>query len=547
MTRPRSTERRDRGATLPIVALLLPVLILMTAFAVDLGHQRSSRRTMQARADIIALDLVRLTGSKSWNGIISDPGYWTYVYASAARNEIDPSKLTAIVWGQWSLSTGFQPCTVPANCTGVAGSIPTAVKVTATETIAYSFHPGTGTTTRSATAATDAIAGFQVGSKLLTVDTAQSVLLNNLMLQALGGNPALTAVGYQGLLNTTIPLGPLAAGLGVGTPDQLATSTVNAKQFYLVAAQVMQNQGNSAAFTALNSISSATNSTMTLDMGKLMKVDQGGSAAAANASVDLWSLFTGSVFAVDGTNTLSIPSATLAVPGATTTISLTVTQKPRFTFGHVGAQISTEQATIGLTTTLTNIGLSVVGLTGARVSGTIPLSLGLAGATGTLTAIDCGLPGITVGLTPQPLTVTTSANLTISANVLLLGNVPVATAIVPNSSVGVAGTSSGASFLYPTEFLPQVGTGTMKSAPTDSLTLPGPLTLAGGNITALGLIPIDAGLLATALNTTVINPVTTALNGVVFPSYLNKLLGIDIGGGDLGALDMKCDAVKLVD
>ncbi|MGH9275543.1 MAG: pilus assembly protein TadG-related protein, partial [Acidimicrobiales bacterium] len=51
---------RDRGATLPIVALILPVLIIMTAFAVDLGRQRSSRRTMQARADIVALDMVRL-------------------------------------------------------------------------------------------------------------------------------------------------------------------------------------------------------------------------------------------------------------------------------------------------------------------------------------------------------------------------------------------------------------------------------------------------------------------------------------------------------
>jgi hypothetical protein len=30
-----TSEARDRGATLPIVAILLPVLILMTAFAAD--------------------------------------------------------------------------------------------------------------------------------------------------------------------------------------------------------------------------------------------------------------------------------------------------------------------------------------------------------------------------------------------------------------------------------------------------------------------------------------------------------------------------------
>jgi hypothetical protein len=357
----------------------------------------------------------------------------------------------------------------------------------------------------------------------------------------------LTAVGYQGLLNTTIPLGPLSTGLSLASPDELADATVNAKQFYLAAAQVMQNQGNTAAANALNVIGASTNNSLMLDMGKLMKVEQGGNEAAANASVDLYSLVTGSVFAINGTNAISIPSLTIGVAGASTTISLSVIEKPRFNFGHEGITVTTEQATLGLTTTLTNIGLSVLGLTGAKVSGTIPLSLSLAGATGTLTDIDCGRPGITVGLTPQPLTVTGGVDLTVSANVILLGTVPVAKATVPVSSpITVTGTSGGASFLYPSEFMPQVGTGGMKASPTNSLTLPGPLTLSSGKITLLGVVPLlDAGVLATALNTTVINPVTTAVSGVI-TTQLNQLLGIDIGGADIGALNMECESVKLV-
>src|SRR3546814_9745258 len=42
----------------------MPVLILMTSFAVDLGRQRALRRDLQAAADVVSLDLVR---------IISDP------------------------------------------------------------------------------------------------------------------------------------------------------------------------------------------------------------------------------------------------------------------------------------------------------------------------------------------------------------------------------------------------------------------------------------------------------------------------------------------
>ncbi len=63
----RVALRGDRGAVLPLVAIVLPVLILLTAFAVDLGRQRASRRTMQARADVIALDLARLMDGRIKN------------------------------------------------------------------------------------------------------------------------------------------------------------------------------------------------------------------------------------------------------------------------------------------------------------------------------------------------------------------------------------------------------------------------------------------------------------------------------------------------
>ena len=61
----RTRWATDRGATLPILAVTLPVLILMTAFAVDLGRQRMDRRTMQARADVVSLDLLRLADGRT--------------------------------------------------------------------------------------------------------------------------------------------------------------------------------------------------------------------------------------------------------------------------------------------------------------------------------------------------------------------------------------------------------------------------------------------------------------------------------------------------
>ena len=87
----------------------------------------------------------------------------------------------------------------------------------------------------------------------------------------------------------------------------------------------------------------------------------------------------------------------------------------------------------------------------------------------------------------------------------------------------------------------------MKPAPTTSFTLPGPLTLVpGSSVTGLGVIPVPLPALATALNRTVIDPISTALTAVV-ANQLNSLLGLNISGADIGALDMLCNGARLVD
>jgi uncharacterized membrane protein len=534
-------SRRDRGATIPIVALLLPVLILMVAFAIDLGIQRSNRRTMQARADIVALDLVRLADGRTEAEILnplSIPSYLTLLNGSADRNEVPVSALT-VDYGFWNGVT-FTPA--------LDTDVPNAVQVVAQQDQDYFFQPGSGHVTRTAVATVNEIAGFQVGSKLLSIDSTQSVLLNSLFNQTLGGALNLNALSYQGLIGANISLAQLAAELGFASPDELADATVGAGDFYLAAARVMENQGNLAAATVLETIATQTSSNTTLPVGDLIEVEQGGEDAVANASVDLFSLLTGSIFAIDGTSTLSIPDLTLALPGATSTITLNVTERPRIMFGRVGASVTTQQASIGIDTTLNDFGINVAGLAGVTVSGTIPMAITVAGATGTLTSIACQRPGIDVGLTPNPVSITAGIDLDISANVVLLGNVPIASATIAfTTPVGVTGTSTGASFLYSSEFLPLVGTGTMKPAPTTSFTLPGPLTLVpGSSLTGLGVIPVPLPALATELNRTVIDPISTALSAVV-ANQLNSLLGLNISGADIGALDMLCNGARLVD
>ena len=73
MSRPASSpgscgarERDERGATALIVALLMSlVLLIVSAFAIDLGMQRAGRRDMQALADLVALDMGRLIDGRT--------------------------------------------------------------------------------------------------------------------------------------------------------------------------------------------------------------------------------------------------------------------------------------------------------------------------------------------------------------------------------------------------------------------------------------------------------------------------------------------------
>ena len=55
----RRRRHDERGAILPLTALIMVIVVGFTAFATDLGVQRVAARDMQAVADVAALDAAR--------------------------------------------------------------------------------------------------------------------------------------------------------------------------------------------------------------------------------------------------------------------------------------------------------------------------------------------------------------------------------------------------------------------------------------------------------------------------------------------------------
>lgn len=87
----RKAPRRERGQVLMMAALMLPVLLGMTAMAVDVGRYADNRTSLQHAADSIALAAARdLPNSSAANAAALS---W------AAKNGIDTSKMTVTVTG----------------------------------------------------------------------------------------------------------------------------------------------------------------------------------------------------------------------------------------------------------------------------------------------------------------------------------------------------------------------------------------------------------------------------------------------------------------
>jgi len=557
--------RDDRGLTLPIVALLMATMIVMVATAVDLGRQRSDRRLAQSGADSVALDMIRIVEGRSLATVLADPETAASLSESADRNgfsnnvgfvvDTHEPRITNVEWGELGDDEDGGAFVELNPNSGVdtdgdgtfdVDEVPTAVRITAERTTDYFFQPGEKGVTRLAVATEDKRASFQLGTRLASVSTADAALLNRVLGDILTNvDPPpdldLTVADYQGLIGATVALDELAAALGFGSPDELAAADVGAEDFYVAAAQVMSNNGNTAAANVFNEAAAQADSSTTIDMGDVFDFEQGGPEDQANASIDAFSLLTGSAYAIDGTSTVNVPGAVLTIPNVgSTSLAFDVTERPRVITGRVGTSGSTRQAAATI-----QVALNPTVVAGLTISGTVSLRVELAGGTGTLADIDCGRPGIRVSLAPRPVHSISTIDLDVRATIPLLGSRQVADVTGTGTDVTTQGTSNGAEFDYQSEFLPTVGTGTMVPANPTALGIAGASNVTTGNVTLLGIPAGPAAGAIVAATNTLLNPILTQLDTFVV-NQLSTQLGLNVGGADIGAVDMTCRSVKLV-
>ncbi len=522
----RLTGRRDeRGAILVMASMSMVVVLVMASMAIDLGTVAQTARRNQLVADMAALDAARVLPANPTST----------AQASATRNSFPYAT------SGYGLLVEWAPTTI-GPFTSVLANLPTATAVRVSATSPHrNFFPFVGdgdAVTRRSISLVKPIAGFSIGSSLLNVNSSSSALLNPLMTDAIGGNVNLSLVSWQGLASGTVGLTALQTqlatmGFSVGTVSQLLSADMTLAQLYQATASALTAQGDTANAALLNTLRIAATSSVLVSLGDLITVAQGGENAALSTSLSLLQLVTGGALVINGTNSLDITTA-VTVPGVTSTaISLKVTELPQVYIGPVGGSVSTGQVQLVVTPTL-NLDLSL-GLNLVKVTGSIPVRLELAGATGTLTAATCS--GITVSADPHAFAGTVqSAPGPALLEVWTLGLLRILRVGMTSLTPSINGPAQNLTFTYPAQFAPPAFS---KHAGSQPIGLQGLTTFTAGSVSLINsLIVLSLGQTTAGIVGSVVSALSTVI-GNVDSNVLTPLLtalGVDVGGADVTAI-----------
>ena len=535
---------------LPMLAMFMSVLIGAAALCVDLGQLRVGRVDMQALADVVALDLAREIDGRQAQVILADPRWAQSRGESVARNgsTFGTAPVVTAELGSFDTTTG--------TFTAMNGSaVPTAVRVLAATSVAFSFRNDTGNVARSAVAMANSTACFMLGSYAAAVRSGDSALLSSLLGQ-IDSDLALGAVGYTGLLDANVDLLDIAAGAGLATVQELADATLTVRDLYLATASALTTAGNTADANVLSVLALNVGTLGNVQIGQLLQADTA-STKGINASVNVIDVIAGSAMLFNGSHAVTVPNLSVAVPllGSATS-TLTLIETPQLVCSRANpspmreAKTSQVTATVGGTLTEVNIPALVAGVKAGSPAGEpVALSLSVASAAGHLTAVGCANPHVsssahsitvatTSGLAAADLTVPLAVSGKVGVPALGLGLVSFTIGVKVKVSVA----SAAGNVRSTTITVPPQQFDTAYSAGSGSLSLAtGTVTRTNLTVhaTLLGLpVTLPTATIDTilsAVTSTVVTPLVNSLDTqVVMP--LAGLVGARIAGADVIAL-----------
>lgn len=396
---------RARGGNLATMAALVsPLFLAVAAFCVDTSSLFLERRQLQNMADLAAV-----AGASSLSQ--ADDA----VLRQLRANGVDPVLMSgsydpSVVDGKtddktrvWVEKGNYFPDKNRAveNRFVAGGGNPDAVRVRLARPgnlyFGQSFidRPALGAT---GMAATKAEAAFSIGSRLLSLNTDQSVL-NGLLGGLLGTSLNLKLVDYNALAATDINLlgflDKLApkVGLTAGAYEQLLNTDVSVGMLATVLAEVVTN--NPTAKAALGILGKdAAALAAKLPVGKLLGLGSLanasiGSGSGYNITANVLQMVSAAVM-IGGKHQIAVPVKAPLLGLGSVSLDVKVGEAPQgtpfFRVGAQGALVRTAQIRVQLNVSLIGeADLLLVKLSGLN----LPLYIDIASAEGELTSISC--------------------------------------------------------------------------------------------------------------------------------------------------------------
>lgn len=576
-------SRRDqRGAVIPMVALLLVALMGMAAFAVDIGMQRVARRDMQALADAVALDLARLldgrTAKQVEDGDAQHDSLTTTLNRSAGRNDDDtlgdPPTVTAVLVELDALGkpvyVGSAPKDVPDD------EVPDGVLVTAGTSVDFGFAQGQGGATRTALGITIKTACYSIGSYAARFRSGDSALIATLvdpMNELLRPQANLSAADYTALASAFVSLDELAAESTAGSTEQLLTSTLTAGQLIDLAIDALgpSTPANSVALAALDRLANGHASLNTPVLLTNVVSVSPTDTAAMQAQLSVLDLITGTILVADGVHGFQLGNGNLGTKiagvASLTSATLAVVERPQIACGALGTPESHAQTSQVSGSALAQMNIPTINLGGGDIVQTAPATVTITVALGNATGQLASQPSCASGTLADPDTVpvsvqsglatyslTTTLGFKTTLNIATIGNVEVTWNQAASAQQLMPDQSTLATLVVPPNDTTPISTGsgdaglggvTVASTATNVVATVKTTGVAVPEATVAPLLAPIAAALSTHANVDG-RLDTLAANVDSYLTPLLTLLGLNISGADVFAVgNPVCGAPEL--
>ena len=560
----RMPRARQRGSMAVTMMLMLVGLVAMLGL-VEIGYLYWAKRETQK-----VVDLAALAGAQQLTACSTDNSSNSAALGNA-RIDNGFSDTLVITCGHWDpTQAGAQ------HFVSVTSSLPlNAVRVEATLPVTpfFGFARFDGiNATAIAASQGQPIAAFSVGSSLLNIDPSSP--LGTLLGTALGSSLGLQLLSYNGIANANISLLGLVKALPVdiGTVNSVLTTQVTVTDLLTAYVNAL-SQSSSASTIDLAFVNQQVAAielqlgNIPINLGQILNVDATTEDpnVALNVDVNALDILSAVVLAADGANAVALPATSISIPGvATISLALSIVEPPQIGVGGVGTVAHTAEIRLDLDVTALSTPIN-----GQQLLD-LPLYLEVAPTDGTITAIECNVPGsggansdsVTITAAPGVLnaflgklpsaafnnTSETWSSLISSGSLAQLVNVLNLATISASANVQLAANPATALTFSVDPTIPvSQQSGMTQTAGTSSAVLGNLIgSLLGSTslnvtINLLGL-PINLAPVASLLATlsTALAPVLSSLDTLLVGPLL-QALGINIGTAQVSLLSVNCN------